>query len=153
MPMPPPHLAHHPTFAIPASLPTTAATEIVPPTCRFPQCPRTTPLPPHPKSPRSLRVHHAPRTLATPSHRLENLKYGQGAPVLWNTGTTGVGADKDRDRGKGKKEDKKIPNVRVYTTWEYESKDFRVGIKKPRGQPAVQQQQPQPGRRSSRAVG
>ncbi|KAJ7871897.1 hypothetical protein B0H14DRAFT_3439330 [Mycena olivaceomarginata] len=86
-------------------------------------------------------------------HGLENLKYGQGAPVLWNTGTTGVGADGDRDGGKGKKEDKKIPDARVYATWEYESKDFCVGIKKPRGQPAVQQQQPQPGRRSSRAVG
>ncbi|KAJ7799783.1 hypothetical protein B0H14DRAFT_2387847, partial [Mycena olivaceomarginata] len=56
------------------------------------------------------------------------LKYGQGAPAPWNAGTTGAGADGDGDGGKGE-EDKKIPDARVYATWEYESKDFRVGIK------------------------
>ncbi|KAJ7802183.1 hypothetical protein B0H14DRAFT_3781348 [Mycena olivaceomarginata] len=158
-----------PTFAVPASLPPTAATEIAPPTRRFPPTHRTVAAPsqiaplvgsqgsrlpelarrvlPPAVYARVTRLAHPP-PLARGS---KILKYGQGAPAPWNAGTTGAGADGDGDGGKGE-EDKKIPDARVYATWEYESKDFRVGIKKPRG-PAVQQQPPQPGRRSSRAVG
>ncbi|KAJ7780359.1 hypothetical protein B0H14DRAFT_3586370 [Mycena olivaceomarginata] len=149
-PAPPPRLAHRPHLRRPRLPPPTAATEIAPPTRRFPPTHRTVAAPSQ-IAPlvyaRVTRLAHPP-PLARGS---KILKYGQGAPAPWNAGTTGAGADGDGDGGKGE-EDKKIPDARVYATWEYESKDFRVGIKKPRG-PAVQQQPPQPGRRSSRAVG
>ncbi|KAJ7216192.1 hypothetical protein B0H12DRAFT_1241871 [Mycena haematopus] len=81
------------------------------------------------------------------------LKYGPGVPAPWNPPekrTDGAGADaegaaKDRDGAA------KIADARVYATWEYEAKDFRSVMRKPR----VQQQQqppPAPARRSSRAV-
>ncbi|KAJ6463331.1 hypothetical protein C8R45DRAFT_1176831 [Mycena sanguinolenta] len=86
------------------------------------------------------------------------LKYGQGVPAPWNAPPSGAqGGDGD---GKGKDGDGgRIPDARVYATWEYEAKDFRapLNLRKVRG--AAQSQAhagtsaPTPSRRSSRVGG
>lgn len=99
---------------------------------------------------RVTRLAHPPALL----RGAKPLTYGPGVPAPWN-----APADKDPPAVKDAKEQKererdaaaKIPDARVYATWEYETKDFRSsGARKPRLQMAPP---PVPGRRSSRAVG
>ncbi|KAJ7767467.1 hypothetical protein DFH07DRAFT_915704 [Mycena maculata] len=82
------------------------------------------------------------------------LTYGPGVPAPWNSPATanGVGAGAD---GEGAKErdarEARIPDARMYATWEYETKDFKSVMRRPR-----MQAPPPPSlagaRRSSRAV-
>ncbi|KAJ6524477.1 hypothetical protein B0H19DRAFT_1199972 [Mycena capillaripes] len=76
------------------------------------------------------------------------LKYGPGVPAPWNApeGSKDAGGDVGKERDA---KEAKIPDAKVYATWEYESKDFRAVMRKPRLQAAP----PAPSRRSSRAVG
>ncbi|KAJ7141835.1 hypothetical protein C8R43DRAFT_1071442, partial [Mycena crocata] len=76
------------------------------------------------------------------------LKYGPGVPAPWNAPEGAVGADKDGAKERDARE-AKIPDARVYATWEYETKDHRMVMRRPRIQSAPA---PAPSRRSSRAV-
>ncbi|KAJ6468990.1 hypothetical protein C8R47DRAFT_799621 [Mycena vitilis] len=79
------------------------------------------------------------------------LKYGPGVPAPWNApeGKDGTAdSAKDRDEPKAK-----IPDAKVFATWEYETKDFRAVLRRPRPTAQVNPQMPVPSRRSSRAVG
>ncbi|KAJ6600781.1 hypothetical protein B0H10DRAFT_2441043 [Mycena sp. CBHHK59/15] len=70
------------------------------------------------------------------------LTYGPGTPAPWNAPDDIVREFKD-------KEPPRVPDARVYATWEYETKDFRAPLRRPRVHaPSA----PTPSRRSSRAV-
>ncbi|KAJ7222459.1 hypothetical protein GGX14DRAFT_663849 [Mycena pura] len=55
------------------------------------------------------------------------LTYGPGVPAPWN-------APEDKNPDAAKERDTRepqIPDVRVYVTWEYESKDYQTVIRRP----------------------
>ncbi|KAJ7774720.1 hypothetical protein B0H16DRAFT_1508051 [Mycena metata] len=66
----------------------------------------------------------------------QQLKYGPGVAAPWNA-LAGAGESKNAngdDGGEGnareKEKEKRIPDARVYATWDYETKDFKAALKK-----------------------
>ncbi|KAJ7046677.1 hypothetical protein C8F04DRAFT_1061335 [Mycena alexandri] len=90
----------------------------------------------------------------------KTLKYGSGVAAPWNA-VAGAGGSESRnangDEGgeghaKEKEKEKRIPDARVYATWEYETKDFKAGLKKRPNTNTNTSVPPVNARRSSRAV-
>ncbi|KAJ7468545.1 hypothetical protein FB451DRAFT_1091994 [Mycena latifolia] len=148
-----------PTFAVPIADPSPAMPRRFPPTHRTVAAPdRLAPLVgsqgsripelarrvlPPPIYARVTRLAHPPPL----TRGTTLLKYGPGVPAPWN-------APEEKDKDVTKERDAreaKIPDARVYATWEYETKDYRTVSRRPRLQAAVPP--PASARRSSRAVG
>ncbi|KAJ7145926.1 hypothetical protein C8R44DRAFT_4720 [Mycena epipterygia] len=147
-----------PTFAVPITEPSPVAPRRFPPTHRTVAAPdRIAPL----VGAQGSRIPElARRVLAPPIYarvtRLGHppplargaklLKYGPGVPAPWN-------APEDKEKDVAKERDPreaKMPDARVYATWEYETKDYRSVMRRPRVQAAPPTTS---SRRSSRAVG
>ncbi|KAJ7180863.1 hypothetical protein C8R46DRAFT_1070783 [Mycena filopes] len=93
------------------------------------------------------------------------LKYGPGVAAPWNAVAVveepkkpkAADGDDETPRDRDRDKEKRIPDARVFATWEYETKDFKAGLKRPRGAggagASVPPTAPVNARRSSRAVG
>ncbi|KAJ7075631.1 hypothetical protein B0H15DRAFT_916670 [Mycena belliarum] len=149
-----------PTFAVPIAEPTSVVPRRFPPTHRTVAAPdrlaplvssQTSRIPelarrvlPPPIYARVTRLTHPPPL----ARGTTLLKYGSGVPAPWNAPEDRAG-DKDVTKEREARE-VKIPDARVYATWEYETKDFRTVTRRPRLQTAPPTAA---ARRSSRAVG
>ncbi|KAJ7484081.1 hypothetical protein B0H11DRAFT_1196802 [Mycena galericulata] len=159
-----------PTFAVPVAA--SAAAEPDAQRRRFPPTHRTltsvaTPIAPIVGSQGSRLPELARRVLPPPiyaratrlAHPLplmrgaKQLTYGPGVPAPWNSPAAAAGGGSaDAEPKERDAREARIPDARVLATWEYESKDFRSVMRRPRMPPP-----PVPSlagaRRSSRAMG
>ncbi|KAF7297171.1 BTP domain-containing protein [Mycena indigotica] len=76
------------------------------------------------------------------------LTYGYPAPAPWNS-FEDKSSINDKDR-----EPPRLPDAQLYMTWEYDAKDFRAPLRRPRGSTTANSSsaQPQNSKRSSRVI-